>query len=75
MSGLRPDESCLAGCPCSSRGTFLRTRAHEYEGCGAWTVRAKREFLLRGVGVVVALLAAFYIFSLVRGLGATLGPR
>lgn len=60
---------------CSSCGTFLRARATECEGCGAWTARAKKDLMLRSVGVLGALLAALYIYSVIQGLGATLAPH
>lgn len=60
---------------CSSCGTFLRACATECEGCGAWTARLKRDLILRGVGVLGAVLGALYIYSVVRGLGATLVPQ
>lgn len=56
---------------CPSCGTFVRARDTECEGCGAWTARAKRDLMLRGIGV----LGALYIYSVIRGLGATLGPH
>ena len=57
---------------CQSCGTFVRARDTECEGCGAWTARAKRDLVLRGVGVLGALLAALYIYSVIQGFGATL---
>lgn len=60
-------------------------RARCGAGCGAGVVahlaeaytaaRAKRDLMLRGFGVLGALLAALYIYSVIQGLGATLGPH
>ena len=60
---------------CQSCGTFVRARDAECEGCGAWTSRAQRELMLRGVGVLGALLAGLYIYSIIQGLGAMLVPH
>lgn len=60
---------------CQSCGTFVRARDTECEGCGVWTARTKRDLMLRGVGVLGALLAGLYIYSVIRGLGTPLVPH
>ena len=60
---------------CHSCGTFLRARDSSCESCGSWSPRAKRDFLFKALGLLMAVLGALYLYGVVRGFGAGLIPR